>query len=160
MMSVLRKFTIGFGVVSASILFQLPALAKCPISDGGTLVVRAPVGNLRVDTTGHGAVDVSLSSTDIALKETCSKDRAEYTADPGPIRGTINWTIVVPRTVALDLVTYGGSITMGDSDAPVTLRTTAGSVTIGNVKGKTAIVTQGGFIKAGTIGDSAELRIS
>ncbi len=160
MMSVLRNVATGFGVVAALVLLQLPALAKCPISDGGTLVVKAPVGNLRIDTSGQGAVDVRLSTTDIVLKETCGRDRAEYAADPAPIRGTVDWTIIVPRTVTLDLVTYGGSITMGDSDAPVTLRTTAGSVTVGNIKGKTTIVTQGGFIKAGNIGDSVELRIS
>jgi hypothetical protein len=155
-----RSFVTVSGFALACLFLAAPAFAKCPISDGGTLVVRAPVGNLRVDTSGQGAVDVRLSSTDIAVKELCSKDRAEYTADPAPIRGTIDWTIVVPRSVTLDLVTFGGSISMGDSDAPVTLRTTAGSVTVGNIKGKTAIITQGGFIKAGNIGDSTELRIS
>jgi hypothetical protein len=85
----------------------------------------------------------------------------EITADaPGRINGTIDWKIVVPRTANLDLVTHGGSITMGDSDGFATLRTTGGSVTVGHIKGKAAIITQGGFIKAGDLGSSAELRSS
>jgi len=149
----------GFAA-TALLAFQLSAFARCPISDGGTLVVRAPIGNLHIDTTGHDNVDVNVTSSDITVKETCSRDRAEYTADPSPIRGSIVWNIVVPRGVNLDLVTFGGSITMGDSDGSATLRTTSGSVTVGQMRGKTAIVTQGGFIKAGDIGDSAELRIT
>jgi hypothetical protein len=148
------------GFAGALLSFQLSAFARCPLSDGGTLVVRAPVGNLRIDTTGRDNVDVIISSPGVGVKETCSRDRAEYIADASPIRGTIDWNITVPRGVNLDLVTLGGSITMGDSDGTATLRTMSGSVTIGRMKGKTTIVTQGGFIKAGDIGDSAEFRIT
>jgi DUF4097 and DUF4098 domain-containing protein YvlB len=148
------------GIAAVALAFQLPALARCPISDGATLVVRAPVGNLRVDTSGHDAVDVNVSSSDITIREVCTKDGAEYTAGDSPFHGTIDWTIVVPRSVNLDLTTFGGSIAMGDSDATATLRTTGGPVTVGKVKGKTTIVTQGGLIHAGDIGADAEMRIT
>jgi DUF4097 and DUF4098 domain-containing protein YvlB len=144
-----------------ALLFQLSAFAKCPITDGGSLIVRAPIGNLHVDTTGRDAADVTVNSKEIEIKETCTKDRVEITADAPPqIRATVDWTVVVPRTANLDLVTLGGSINMGDSDGAVTLRTTGGTVTVGRIKGKAAIITQGGFIKTGDIGDSAELRVS
>jgi len=148
------------GIAALAVAFQLPAFAKCPISDGTTVIVRAPVGNLRVDTTGRDAVDITVT-TDLAVKENCGRDRIEYTADaPGQFRGTIDWKILVPRTVNLDLVTYGGNITVGDSDGAVKLRTTGGSVTVGRIKGKTAIISQAGFIKTGDLGDDAEMRIS
>lgn len=150
-----------FGVAATALALQLPLLAGCPITDGATLVVRAPIGNLRVDTSGKGSVEASVNSKDIVIKEVCGKDRVEYTADaPSPMRGNVDWKIVVPRGVNLDLVTLGGSINMTDTDGSATLRTTGGSVTVGNIKGKAAIITQGGFIKAGDIGNSAEFRSS
>ena len=77
MISVVRRsFATVFAFALASLAFTAPVLAKCPIPDGGTLVVRAPVGNLRVDTSGQGGVDVRLSSSDLAVKEVCGKDRA------------------------------------------------------------------------------------
>ncbi len=159
----MKRVLQSVGIMAAALAFQLPLLAsKCPIADGATLAVRAPIGNLRVDTTGQGAVEVAVTSTDITLKENCvSRDRVEYSAvAPSPLRGSVDWKIVVPRNVNLDLVTLGGSISMSDTDASATLRTTGGSVTVGRIKGKAAIITQGGFIKAGDIGDSAELRSS
>jgi DUF4097 and DUF4098 domain-containing protein YvlB len=128
--------------------------------DGSTVVVRVPVGNLQVDTSARDFVDVSVNTTDLAVREVCGKDRVEYIADDAPIRGTIDWNIVVPRTVNLDLRTFGGNINMGDSDGFVTLRTTGGAVTVGRIRGKTAIISQGGFIKAGDLGSDAELRIT
>ncbi|MBI4472583.1 MAG: hypothetical protein HY646_07935 [Acidobacteria bacterium] len=140
-------------------LFTLPAFAKCPLPDGGTLIVRAPVGNLQVETTGRDAVEVLIDNSGIELKETCGPDTAEFTGNtPTQFQGSTVWRIIVPKTVNLDLVAYAGTITMGDSDGSVKLRTTGGSVIAGNIKGSAAIVTQGGFIKAGDIGGNAELR--
>lgn len=138
----------------------LPGFAKCPISEGGSLVVRAAVGDLQVDTNGREpAVDAQVENNAVQIQETCGKDRVELTASaPDQIRGTIVWKIVTPRTVHLDLVTMAGSITVGDVDGNVLLRTAGGPVTIGSVKGKAAIITQAGFIKAGNIGGDAELR--
>ena len=54
--------------------FSLSLSAKCPVSDGATVVVRAPVGDLQVDTTGReAAVDVQVDSNDIQLQENCGK---------------------------------------------------------------------------------------
>jgi len=159
-MKISRGVATGIGIAGIAVVLQLPAIAKCPIADGSTLVLRAPVGNLQVDTTGHDFVDVGVSSKDLSVQEICGRDRVEYNAAAGPIRGTIDWKIVVPRGVNLDLLTRGGNIVVGDSDGTATLRTTGGSVTVGRIKGKTTIVTQGGFIKAGDIGEDAELTIS
>jgi len=150
----------SISIATLTLAFQLPALAKCPVSDNTMLVVKAPIGNLQVDTTGRDTIEV-VAGNDIVIKEICGKDRVEYSAEsPTQIRGTIDGKIVVPRTVSVDLITFGGSIRMTDSDASATLRTTGGPVSVGNIKGKTTIVTQGGFIKAGNIGGDAELRIS
>ena len=160
-MKSVRQTLVALG--AASLLFSIPpAFAKCPVSDGATVKINAPIGNLQVDTNGRDAVEVEVNSKDIEVREICAKDRAEYTAvAPGQIRSSIDWKIVVPRNVNLDLVTNGGSIRLvGDSDGWATLRTSGGSVTVGNIKGRTAIITQGGFIKAGNIGESAELRSS
>jgi len=156
MIRFLRLFSIGAFVVG----LQLPGLAKCPLSDNATVVVRAPVGNLYIDTGNRDASEVNAIGG-IVVRESCSKDRVEYTADtPGQFRGAIDWRILVPRTANLDFVTYGGNISLGDSDGAVTLRTTGGAVVVGKIKGRTTIVSQGGFIKAGDLGDDAELRIT
>jgi DUF4097 and DUF4098 domain-containing protein YvlB len=135
-------------------------MARCPISEGATVVVRVPIGNLQVDTSAHDSVDLIVNSAGFAFKEVCGKDRVEYTADNAPIHGNVDWNIIVPRNVNLDLVTLGGNITVGDSDGSANLRTTGGAVTVGRIKGKTTIVSQGGFIKAGDLGSDAELRIT
>ncbi|PYS52878.1 MAG: hypothetical protein DMG13_14650 [Acidobacteria bacterium] len=142
-------------------LFQIPLFAKCPVSDGVTLVVRVPIGNLQVDTSGRDGVEVQVSSNVIQVQETCGKENIEITSntpDSSQIKGTIDWKIVTPKAVNLDLVTLAGNINVGDSDGNVTLRTSGGAVTAGQIKGRAAIITQGGFIKSGNIGGDAELR--
>ena len=151
------------GRIAATVLVasacQLPLLAKCPIPDNGTLVVRAPVGNLLVDTKGQGFVDVTVTNKDIQVHENCLADRVELTGTAArALNGSADWKITVPAGVQLDLLTDGGSIQVGDSDGNVTLRTTGGPVTAGNIRGRVAIVTQGGSIKAGNIGNNAEMR--
>src|SRR5215831_5911974 len=159
-MKVIRGVAAGFSVVAVALVFQLPALAKCPVSEGTTVIVRVPIGNLQVDTSARDFVNVSVNSSDFAFREVCGKDRIEYNAVDAPIRGNIDWNIQVPRFANLDLVTGGGNINMGDSDGSATLRTTGGAVTVGRIRGNTTIVTQGGFIRSGDIGGDAELRIS
>lgn len=154
------KFEFGLAV-GLSLLLQLPAFAKCPVSDGATLVLRAPMGNLHVDTTGGDAIDVSVSNNLIQIQENCAKDRVEISSnapDANQIRGIVDWKIVVPKSVNLDLVAYAGSINVGDADGNAMLRTTGGSVVTGNIRGRAAIISQGGSIKAGHIGGDAELR--
>ncbi len=154
----------GFWLLASGflVLFQLPLFAKCPVSDQTILVVRAPIGDLQVDTTGReAAVDVQVDRNAIQVQETCAKDSVEYTSttpDPSQIRGTVVWKILAPKDIDLDLVTLGGSINVGDVDGDVILRTSGGSVTAGQIKGKAAIITQGGSIKSGNIGRDAELR--
>jgi DUF4097 and DUF4098 domain-containing protein YvlB len=148
------------GSLVLAVALSAPAFAKCPISDGGTLVVRAAVGDLRVDTTGREqSAEVQVENNAVQVQENCGKDVVQFTsAGPDQARGTIPWKIVVPRNVNLDLVTMAGSITVGDIDGNVVFRTAGGSVTAGNIRGKAAIITQGGFIKSGNIGGDAELR--
>ena len=157
----MKKISDFLPVLLLFFAFQVPLFAKCPVSDGMTLIVRAPMGNLQIDATGSDAVEVMVSSNMVQIQETCGKETIEITSntpDPSQIRGTIEWKIVTPRTVHLDLVTLAGSINLGDSDANATLRTSGGSVTAGQIKGQAAIITQGGSIKVGNIGGDAELR--
>src|SRR5262249_42689810 len=139
--------------IRRSLLFvlalNLPAFAKCPISDGATLIVRAAVGDLQVETAGRDSVDVQVENNAVQVQENCGKDVVEFTSNgPSQIRGTIAWKIITPRTVHLDLVTIAGNITIGDVDGNAVLRTAGGSVTAGNIRGKAAIITQGGFIRS------------
>jgi hypothetical protein len=154
---------IRIGCVSLLAVFVLhaPLFAKCPASDGATLVMRAPTGNLVIDTSGRDAVEVQVNSNLIQVQEICGKDMIQFTGNapnPGQMSAPVEWRITAPRTVHLDLVTLAGNITIGDSDANVTARTSGGSVTAGQIKGDAAIITQGGSIKAGNIGGDAELR--
>ena len=138
-------------------LSSLPAFAKCPIPDGGTLIVRAAAGDLRLDNTGRDTVEVQVDNSAVQIQEICGKDVVEFRgtgADPS--KGTTTWRIIAPRTVNLDLVTMAGSIVIPDVDRDVLLRTAGGSVTTGNIRGKAAIISQGGSIKAGNVGGNAD----
>jgi DUF4097 and DUF4098 domain-containing protein YvlB len=153
------------GFVGASLLvvttFTVSLFAKCPISDGATLIVRAPIGDVQVDTTARdGSVDVQVDSS-IQLEENCGKDSVEFTSgtpDSGQARNGVVWKVVTPRNVNLDLVATTGNITIGDVDGNAVLRTAGGSITAGQVKGTAAMITQGGFVKTGNISGDAELR--
>jgi len=154
------KFEVTAGLFLI-LLFQIPLFAKCPVAEGTTLVLRAPIGNLQVDTSGRDTVEVQVTNNLIQVQETCGKENIEITSntpDPSQIRGAIDWKIVTPKGVNLDLVTLAGNINVGDSDGNVTLRTSGGAITTGQIKGRAAIITQGGLIKAGNIGGDAELR--
>src|SRR5437773_4107909 len=155
----------AIGVIGGSLLlintFTSALLAKCPVSDGAVLVVRAPIGDLQVDTSSReAAVDVQVDNSLIQVQENCGRD-IELTSnvpDPAQVRGTVLWRIVAPRNVNLDLVATAGNINVGDVDGDVILRTTGGHITAGQIKGKAAIITQGGFVKAGNVGGDAEIR--
>jgi hypothetical protein len=156
----------GIGVIAGSILLLLTSaialFAKCSVSDGATLVVRAPAGDLQVDTSAHdSAVDVQVDNSLVQVQETCGKDTVEFSSnvpDPAQIRGSLVWRIVTPKNVSLDLVTTTGNITVADTDADAVLRTAGGSITTGQIKGRAALITQGGFVKAGNVGGDAEIR--
>jgi DUF4097 and DUF4098 domain-containing protein YvlB len=142
-----------------ALTFNLPAFAKCPITDGATLVVRAAVADLRIDTTGReAAIEVQVDNNAVQVQENCGKDVVTLTANAADQVRPVAWKIVTPKTVNLDVVTMAGSITVGDVDGNADLRTAGGSVTAGNIRGWAAIITQGGFIKSGNIGGNAELR--
>src|SRR5262245_184801 len=146
------------GSLILALALSAPAFGRCPISDGATLTVKAPVGDIHVDTSGRDAAEVVVENSTLQVQEICGKDVEFSATASGPIRGTATWKIVTPRTVHLDLVTMAGNITVGDVDGNVILRTAGGSVTAGNIKGRATLITQGGFIKAGNIGGGAELR--
>ena len=164
--SVLPKFAIRnskFAMIPASLvilLSQIPLLAKCPAPDGTTVVIRAPIGNLHVDTTGRDSVDVQVNTNMVQIQETCGKEigLTSNTPNASQILGAVDWKILVPRAVDLDIVAYAGSITVGDLDGNIILRTTGGSITVGQIKGRAAMIAQGGIIKSGNIGGDAELR--
>jgi DUF4097 and DUF4098 domain-containing protein YvlB len=154
----------GIGVIAGSLLVlatsALSLFAKCSVSDGATLVVRAPAGDLQVDTSARNSVvDVQVDNNLVQVQETCGRDTVEFSGNaPAPVRGGIVWKIVTPKNVNLDLVTTTGNITVADTDSDAILRTAGGSITTGQIKGKAALITQGGFVKAGNIGGDAEIR--
>jgi len=137
--------------------FALPLLAKCPISDGATLIVNAAVGDIHIDTSSRESVAEVQVDSSVQVQETCGKNVEFKSTGTNPATGQVAWKISLPRTVHLDVVTMAGNITVGDVDGNVILRTAGGSVTAGSIKGKAAIITQGGFIKAGNIGGNAEI---
>src|SRR5205823_1608722 len=92
---------------------QIPLQAKCPVSGPMTLVVRAPMGNLQIDTTGRDSVETQVSNSIIQIQETCGNDSVELTSNSpnaNAVQGTVNWRILVPKNANLDLVTMAGSI--------------------------------------------------
>ena len=162
-MSQLTKFRYlarrGIHLVLAIFVLQSVALARCPILAGGFLFLRAPLGNLLVDTSVTGFIEVEVSDSTIEVEEQCFDDHVEI-GGTAPARqfGPIDWRIRVPATVDLDLITYAGGIRVATTEGDVILRTTGGNVVMENIGGGAAVITQGGSILAGNIGGNAELR--
>jgi hypothetical protein len=156
-MKTIANWKPGVRLVTVFVMFAGSALAKCPVTGNPEVVVWAPVGNLTVDTTGTDAVEFESAGRQPAPVEKCSAGliSLEWKVEG---TGSADWRIRVPKSVTLDLTSPGGTITIGDSDGKVTLRTGGGKVTAGNIKGDTAIVTQGGPIRTGNIGGKVELR--
>src|SRR5262245_20745153 len=118
------------GSVLVALALSTPAFARCPISDGATVtvVVKAAVGDLQVETTGRDAAEVQVENNSVQVQETCGKDTVQFISNgPDQLRGTIACKITVPKTVHLDLVTMAGNINVGDVDGNVVLRTAGGS---------------------------------
>jgi hypothetical protein len=145
-------------LLSGVLLLPLSLFGKCPISPNGTLEVRAPAGNLLVDTSGTDTVDVDVNSRQVTVQENCGRDKVSINATAAPgMSGVPDWKIRVPRTVTLDLSTQAGSIRVSDTDgAEALLRTSGGKVTAGNIRGNALI--KGGEIRTGNIGGNVELR--
>ncbi|HLQ79112.1 MAG TPA: hypothetical protein VK210_17265 [Terriglobia bacterium] len=154
------KSTIS-AIVLACFLIPPSLFARCPISANSTLVVNASVGNLIIDSSGTDSVDWDVSNKQIAVQEICLKDEVSLigTASNGTIKPIPDWHIKVPRNVNLDLVTKAGSITIGQLDSKINVRTGGGDVVVGNIAGETSILTQAGNIQAGDIGSNADLNI-
>jgi Putative adhesin len=151
------KFRIWMSILPAVLLLPVSLLAKCPISPNGTLVVRAPAGNLRVDTSGTDSVEVEVSNRQVTLQENCSRDTVTVSASMPAGIGIPDWKIRVPRSISLDLSTQGGYLQVEDTDGrEALLRTSGGKVTAGNIKGNALIM--GTEVRAGNIGGKAELR--
>jgi hypothetical protein len=148
-----------YGSFLLVLALSIPVFAKCPISPGATLIIKAAVGDLQVSTTGQDSVEIQIADNAVPLQEKCGKEIVEYIGQsPDPSSGVVAWKVITPRTVHLDLVTMAGNIIVGDVDGNVDLRTAGGSVTVGQIRGRAAIITQGGFIRSGNIGGDAELR--
>ena len=149
------NFRIGL-TLSAALLLPPNLLAKCPITADGRLVLRAPAGNLLVDTSGTDSVEVEVSNRQVAVQETCLRETVEISATAPASIGIPDWKIRVPKGVTLDLSTQGGSIQLTDTDGEALLRTSGGKVTTGNIKGNTLI--RGTEVRTGNIGGNAEIR--
>jgi DUF4097 and DUF4098 domain-containing protein YvlB len=155
---------LGIRTIRRSLLvaltFSIPALAKCPVTDGTTVLVKAAAGDLMVDTNSReSAADVQVDNNAVQIQETCGKDVVQFINTASvQSRGTITWKIVVPKGVHLDLTTMAGNIIVGDVDGNAVLRTAGGSITAGRIKGRASLITQGGSIKSANIGGDAELR--
>jgi len=147
------------GVLGVSALLLLPfsLFGKCPITPNGTLLLRAPAGNLLVDTTGTDSVEIEVSNRQVVLQETCGRDVVTINATMPAAIGVPDWKIKVPKTVTLDLTTQGGSIQVADTDGKDTLlRTSGGKVTAGLLKGNVLIYAN--EARTGNIGGNLELR--
>jgi DUF4097 and DUF4098 domain-containing protein YvlB len=149
------KWRVGL-TLPVALLLPLSLFAKCPITPDGRLVLRAPAGNLLVDTTGTDSVDVEVSSRQVVVQETCRRETVEISATAPTTIGVPDWKIRVPRGVTLDLSTQAGSIQITETGGEALLRTSGGKVTAGNIKGNTLIV--GTEVRTGNIGGNAEIR--
>ena len=150
------RLRVCLSILAVTSLLPLSLFAKCPISPNGRLELRAPAGNLEVDTTGTDSVEVSVNNSQVTIQENCERDKVTVTGKAPTKIGIPDWKIRVPRGVTLDLSTQGGSIQVADTDGEALLRTSGGKVTAGNIKGNALFMAT--EVRAGNIGGNAELR--
>jgi hypothetical protein len=150
------KLRVCLLALPAALLLPLSLFAKCPVTPDGRLVLRAPAGNLLVETNGTDSVEVEVSNKQVAVQETCRKDSVEITATAPASIGIPDWKIRVPKGVTLDLSTQGGNIQIADTDGEALLRTSGGKVIAGSIKGNALII--GTEVRTGNIGGNAEIR--
>jgi hypothetical protein len=150
------RFRLCLSILAATLLLPVSLFAKCPISSNGRLELRAPAGNLEVDTTGTDSIEVSVNKPQVTIQEFCDRDKVVITGKAPSSIGIPDWKIRVPRGVTLDLSTQGGNIQVGDTDGEALLRTSGGKVTAGNIKGNALF--HATEVRAGNIGGNAELR--
>lgn len=151
------KLRVSLFVPLVFLLLPLGLFAKCPISPDGTLELRAPAGNLKVDTSGTDSVEVEVSNRQVTLQETCSGNTVVVNATMPAGIGIPDWNIRVPRSITLDLSTQGGNIQIGDTDGrEAILRTSGGKVIAGNIKGNATI--RATEVRTGNVGGKVELR--
>ena len=134
------RLRLGLLALPVTLLLSPTLFAKCPIAADGRLVLRAPAGNLFLETTGTDSVEVEVSNRQVAVQETCGRDTVEVSATAPASIGIPDWKIRVPKGVTLDLSTQGGSIQIADTDGEALLRTSGGKVTAGNIKGNALII--------------------
>jgi hypothetical protein len=142
--------------VLAALLLPPSLFAKCPISPTGTLVLRAPAGNLILETTTSDSVEVEVSNRQVSVQETCKRDVVEISASAPASIGIPDWKIRVPKGVTLDLTTQAGNIQIMDTDGEALLRTPGGKVIAGNIKGNALII--GTEVRTANIGGNVEIR--
>ncbi|HET9943304.1 MAG TPA: hypothetical protein VFR05_08185 [Terriglobia bacterium] len=141
--------------ISATLALPAGLFAKCPIAPDGRLVLRAPVGNLFLETNGTDSVEVEVSNRQVVVQEICRREAVEISATAPANVGVPDWKIRVPKGVTLDLSTQGGSIQIEDTDGEALLRTSGGKITAGHIKGNALIY--GTEVRTGNIGGNAEI---
>src|SRR5688572_27366148 len=150
------KFGICLLALPVVLLLPLSLYAKCPITPDGRLVLRAPAGNLVVETSATDVVEIEVSNRQVNVQETCKREIVEVAATAPASIGIPDWKIRVPKGVTLDLSTQGGTIQIADTDGEALLRTSGGKVIAGNIKGNALIL--GTEVRTGNIGGNAEIR--
>src|SRR5262249_52099064 len=97
----MRAIRIIGSICFAAFILNNSLWAKCTITDGATLVIRAAVGDLLVDTTARdSSVEAQVNSNEIQIRETCRKDVVELTnSETDQTHGQIIWKVTAPRAV-------------------------------------------------------------
>ena len=106
------------------------AYAKCPVSEGTTLVVRAEPGiSKSIPPAVKPVVEVQVDGR-AGPRELRQRQGRIHAAMAARSFGRLQ-----RRKISIsDLVTQGGNINVGDVDGNVVLRTSGGSVTAGQIK--------------------------
>ena len=136
------------------------------VSPGGTLVVDADAGGVRVRASDANQVIVRMvftgSEKDLAdlTFDAVQKDNIVTVTAKKAKRSWFSWggwngdqqiEVTVPRRYAIDVRTGGGSVDLRDTTGVATLRTSGGDVSAKNVTGNVELRTSGGSILAEAI---------
>ncbi|MEA2464715.1 MAG: hypothetical protein QOJ98_2462 [Acidobacteriota bacterium] len=148
------------------------------VSEGGTLRLKADIGNIKVVSGGTGvAVEITRKADGRRGQERLAEHKIELRQEGNDVvidddldgekwrwswsnDYEVQWNIRIPARYNVELHTSGGSIELADIGGTVDADTSGGSISTGRLGGNSRLNTSGGSIRIGGGNGTVDARTS